>query len=244
MGESTVYNGVEISCGQILPPYAEPDRIYLDLGRTARIARVGRLESVNIMPFSQREEVISPDISGFHDYSNETTASAAGTASKTKTRRSLSNIREDDIDSFARVNATIQINTAHPDIENKSARDPIVWAHGIDLGLREGLRNASRKHMVNNRDFFDYTIGGMWAALLTKDITQFYTDGQINNDNVQNLATTLAYVGITELLITTIRKQRNGGKFDPEWTLIPCLPLDRVAAVQVMSRTQKLVKAK
>lgn len=234
-GWSGEVSGVEIASNLELPPYVPTTEIVVDLGRIARVGRVGRLRTIHLGQFSEYEDRHTP---GVNSIEADGSATATITAAKTKVKRVSIATEKDGYDDMGHSSANISLNLSHPDLDNGSLREAQNWASILDSGTREGLRSASIEHIIKNRDLSGKFFGAYWASLLTGDILR----STMVND-YKYFVSDIGIIACVNIASGGIRKAVTG-KLDYEWSLTPGMAIDRVAIVQALTRTQKLVKAK
>lgn len=131
-----------------LPEYVPTDRVMVDIGRIATLARLGRLEAVNIGLYEEQQNIqyVINGVSG----DGHATAAGIRAAAATRADSSVAPGYRPHLE-FPPGRATIRINVAHPDLDHQILRRPQPWARLLDRGLREGLSKAARQQLLEPR---------------------------------------------------------------------------------------------
>lgn len=224
-------HGVEIQSALPLEKYVPGPEITVNIGRIARIARVSRLETLSFRGYSERES-ISVGVSSLNEDGSATaTLSASAAVSRTDSLVQSTPL----FPMPERGRGGIRINFSHPDLNDVNLRDARPWANHLDSSIKEGLRNCANKQLFSNY--------GPWRALgLAIDRTSW--GGLVALSGPSDIKTLIG-TSIGAQVLTTLgynalgRSQRE----DPEYSLVPYLPLDRLALAHFGTRGRKLVKA-
>lgn len=238
-GYVTEVRGVQISSNLNFLPYAPTDQVAVDLGRIARIAKIGRLNEVEIGQYHEQDETYQPTVSGLDD-------NGTATASQSGLRRAqLDRSKIEDVEGvksiMLRGHTDIKINFAHPDISESNPRDPKNWSKVIDLAIKDALKVSSARQL-----FTSSPLVRSWVISLSSFRTATSGDvfAQIPKEVIFN-AGMLVFCSLLEYLLINMNN-RSGvytdekyeklmKKISPEYSIVPFLPIDRFLAVTALT---------
>ncbi len=221
-------NGVEIACNLPVEEYVPSSDIHINLGRIARAAKIGRLETVLFERYSESDSM-SP---GVNSVSEDGSATVSFSSSATRTPR----IRYGTDRSHGLWNkgmGLIKINFAHDDLNDVNLREAKPWAEYLNTSMRKGLERCSNNQLYGKNKIirpcgfvvYNSLVVGLGSAGSTDALLQDYAAGVISYNILLHI---FAWFNTDS----------------PEHTLVPYMPLDRMGLVQAYTRTRKFVEAK
>jgi hypothetical protein len=223
--------GVEIDSNLPFEPYVPAEAIDVHLGRIARAARMSHLNYLAIGAHAES----SFSMPGVASVDRDGSATMAMSDSTDRTPRGRSAAEYVAPFMFNKGRGDISINFAQDDFEG-NLRDPSLWAKVMDLSIRDQLREAGKKKLLRPADlrvsgFAICTVAGsIGLGILNHNLAAGYTIDVLGMNGLMQAAKHLM----------PAEAQAN----DPETTLLPMLPLDRVALTSIYTRTRKLIAAK
>jgi hypothetical protein len=227
-------NGVLMAANLPMEPYVPSDEIHVDLGRIATAARIGHLRLVLFERYSEQDSISA----GVDSVGDDGSATAAFSASATRAPRINAESLTPGEPTFHKGGGGIRINLGHSDLDEANLREAEPWAKHLDASIREGMRACtSKKLFKNNRA---YRVGAFMfnAAFLGTVLTL----SGVEPSNLNGIAE----MGVGSAVGYNARNV-TGKVFQglqPEYSLIPYIPLDRMGLVHAYTHTRKFVKAK
>lgn len=227
--------GVEISSRIMLPEYVPTHEMSVDLGKIATIASLGRLQSLHINLYEEKQQT-NLSVSNI-DAQGTATAGAAKAGTINRAQSSI-NSNHDRPLKFPRGDGVVRINVNHPDLDDKVLRSPKPWADLLDKGVRDGLATAGRKQLLEPKKERRYAFGvhkmievGMGATIAwaTKEpsLLPFYLGVR-------------SFDSLTGFSAVLYRTNRLDMVYDERSAFLN-LPIDRYFAVKALASTQKIV---
>lgn len=232
-------NGVEVRSYLPLPEYVPTQDIYINLGRIATLAKVGRLKSVKLGLYEEEQE-LSYSI-GSVDQSGTATAAAIKAGTISRSSSSINRNNENPLQ-FPRGGGIIKVNTNHPDMDDQVLRRPQPWAEILDKGFRDGLRNAGKKQLLEPKleRRVGFAVGKIFDSFFAGSMA-WWTKSPDIVPLVYGISMMDDAAGLTQRLTNKILRKPLD---DYEHTLLRRLPMDRFLIVSALASTQKLVTSK
>lgn len=163
-------NGIKLSSGLVFEPYVPTDEVLVDLSRISGMARVARLSAVS---FARRTDSRDSIIAGVDSVSSDGTATVTSAKTASKQKRSTTEQEEFIAPYILKMPATVKLNLGHEDLDKKPLRDPNNWARVLDLGIKNGIKDAGLTWLSMSRGRRLFYGGIMLTSLgLDDDITQ------------------------------------------------------------------------
>ncbi len=231
-----------------LPEYVPANEIGINLRRLGRLARLSGFESLRVASYDGEVTKLAPGIDSVGQ-DGSATASMPSAVSKAETsRQSIHGQTAPElplsIEDYTWTNGALLLNTSEIDGrvgQKGNVRDANVWAKELNAALTKGMRAMVAKNLIERPSMFHKI-----TAPLPLAASLIVIDAQYVNDFSAQTLIELGLIGIP-LLHTMFEPayEMIVHKFPPNkrrWSLVPGVQLDRVLAVNSLSRISPLVK--
>jgi hypothetical protein len=235
-----------------LPDYAPTEQIMVNVHRLGRLAHLGGMESLRIDGYVGDITQVTPEVDAVDDQGTAT-ATVKGSISKPETfKTSLSRFDDAELPyDYEWTSGKVSLNIAELDervARRTKLRDPKEWSRQIDKALRGGVRTNSWESLVSKAPS-DYKWSGVpfLTGVGLGTVLRSATKGQLGVGDAGSAAMLLSSYGLVlrHLSFKLFRMGEFRGRFsDKKHTLIPGPPLDRYLVLNLLSRTQPVVKPK
>jgi hypothetical protein len=223
-----VVNGVEILSTLPLEPYVPSDEIDINLGRIARAARIGHLNSLTFSRYSEQTSVTP----GVDSLGEDGSATASFSANASTPPRADSSLDRGNPSLYKKGQGTIKINLGHEDLNEVNLREAKPWAQYLDIATSEGLRACSNRKLLSGKGYRALMMS-LWTLQPVLDLA---------NHNLSNVAADYGQQMLLYSAMIGLLSAIDGSS--AEFSLTPGFSLDRIGAVQAYTRTHKFAKAK
>ncbi len=227
-----------------LPPYAPTDQIGLDISRFDRMAKIGGFNRLTVVDYVGDRTEYVPDVNGVTG-SGEATAAARGTLRQADLYKAdmqtIGGSRDTDYD---HPDATISLNIGEvtDQLGQKTSggalRSPQAWADALNTAATGGIRSATRDNLfahapVTEKLMLPYYLGLAGYFEVTGD----------DPSPEAVVVKTAAYLVAGQVVWKPIFDKIAGlDRPDRRTSIIHGMHADRILAVEVLSRTRRLIK--
>jgi len=224
-----------------LPDYAPAENILVNVDRLNRLAWLGGMESLRVSSYSGDTTQVSAEAGDINEQ-GAATAIMKGSVTKAKTyKTAVDNSSEGFLTSgLAWTKGKVQLNITEIDekvLRKSNLRDPKEWSRQLDKALRPAVRESSWHSLTGKAS--NITLTPFLLALFSAANLPF--DG-LSIGLLKDDLTALAVYNL--IVLPGVDKLQGRELSERKQTLIPGYPLDRYLAVNVLSRTSPLIKAK
>lgn len=221
-------HGVRVVSNLAFSPYEPVSDVQVDVGRIARAARFGNLESLIFNRYS-REDSLSV---GVDSVASNGGATAVLSAAAVKVGRVETELAPSGIPFYSQGQGTIKINFGHGDLQRVNAREAEPLARHINLAVKEGLLDESYKQLLGSKI---NTLAGLSAFAMAAS-AEIADSGSVAKGLLMGL--------VFSSTMYTLTFNANRQKLMHPGQLVPFLSLERLAAVQAYTRSRDFVRTK
>ncbi len=257
LSELAEFRGDNLAWALAVPEYVPQDEVLVNVGRLGRIARLGGTGHLRVQSEAGELTSYSTSVSSVDEGGS---ATASGSATILKSDLIDANSTVDDMTErsyeYQWADSTLTINTSElsdriikEDRFSGKVRDPKEWSYYIDQALRKGLRQTAKQNLVDNVPgtcvltnafVFSFTFG-LVSILPGSSERGDYPVADFMNGSLGKLIALGATFPLSNALF---EKFRNGLSFkERRWSFVPAYQLDRLLAVNALTRATKIVKA-